>query len=76
MLPPAAITIILPSLPHCCPFRAPDTSGVKPKMMYASTKDFFKGFLDGIGAELQANEPSELSEDEIRERVLSNMTRK
>ncbi|KAF6260986.1 actin-depolymerizing factor AdfA [Scenedesmus sp. NREL 46B-D3] len=55
---------------------APDNSGVKPKMMYASTKDFFKGFLDGIGAELQANEPSEISEDEIRERVVSNMTRK
>lgn len=45
-------------------------------MMYASTKDFFKGFLDGIGAELQASEPAEISEDEIRERVLSNMTRK
>eukprot|EP00882_Tetradesmus_deserticola_P018876 GHRQ01020280.1.p1 GENE.GHRQ01020280.1~~GHRQ01020280.1.p1 ORF type:complete len:137 (-),score=46.83 GHRQ01020280.1:27-437(-) len=58
----------------CC--RAPDNSGVKPKMMYASTKDFFKGFLDGIGAELQANEPSEISEEEIRERVVSNMTRK
>eukprot|EP00775_Hariotina_reticulata_P006288 gene6288-6524_t len=55
---------------------APEHSGIKPKMMYASTKDFFKGFLDGIGAELQANEPSELSEGEIRERVLSNMTRK
>lgn len=55
---------------------APDHSGVKPKMMYASTKDFFKGFLDGIGAELQASEPAEISEDEIRERVLSNMTRK
>jgi cofilin len=56
--------------------RAPEHSGIKPKMMYASTKDFFKGFLDGIGAELQANEPSELSEEEIRDRVLSNMTRK
>lgn len=49
---------------------------MRPKMMYASTKDFFKGFLDGIGAELQANEPSELSEEEIRERVLGAMTRK
>ena len=45
-------------------------------MMYASTKDFFKGFLEGIGAELQANEPSEISEDEIKERVIGSMTRK
>ena len=56
--------------------RAPDSCGTRPKMMYASTKDFFKGFLDGIGAELQANEPSELGEDEMRERVESTMTRK
>ncbi len=49
---------------------------MRPKMMYASTKDFFKGFLDGIGAELQANEPGEISEEEIKERVISNMTRK
>lgn len=56
--------------------RAPDSCGMRPKMMYASTKDFFKGFLDGIGAELQANEPSELSEEEMKERVVSTMTRK
>ncbi len=45
-------------------------------MMFASTKDFFKGFLDGIGAELQATEPSELTEAEMRERVSQNLTRK
>ena len=45
-------------------------------MMYAATKDFFKGFLDGIGAELQANEPGELSEEELRLRVMGNLTRK
>lgn len=56
--------------------RAPDSCGMRPKMMYASTKDFFKGFLDGIGAELQANEPSELSEEEMQERVVASMTRK
>jgi len=49
---------------------------MRPKMMYASTKDFFKGFLDGIGAEMQANEPNELSEEEMKERVVSAMTRK
>ena len=56
--------------------RAPDTAQTRTKMMYASTKDFLKGFLDGVGAELQATEPSELGEDEMRERVVSNMTRK
>lgn len=45
-------------------------------MMYASTKDFFKGFLEGIGAELQANDPTELSEEEIKDRVIGSMTRK
>lgn len=56
--------------------RAPDGSGIKPKMMYASTKDFFKGFLEGIGAELQANDASEISEEEIKDRVIGSMTRK
>lgn len=45
-------------------------------MMYASTKDFFKGFLDGIGADLQATEPSEICEEAMREKVESAMTRK
>ena len=55
---------------------APDDAPTKAKMMYAATKDFFKGFLDGIGAELQANEPAELSEEELRLRVQGNLTRK
>ncbi|KAI8470585.1 MAG: actin-depolymerizing factor AdfA [Monoraphidium minutum] len=55
---------------------APDTAAIKAKMMYASTKDFFKGFLDGIGAELHATDDSELSEEEIRSRVTANITRK
>jgi hypothetical protein len=29
---------------------------IKTKMMYASTKDFFKGFLEGTGAELQVGD--------------------
>jgi len=31
---------------------APDSASVKNKMMYASTKDFFKGFMDGLAVEL------------------------
>jgi cofilin len=56
--------------------RAPNGAPTRTKMMYASTKDLFKGLLDGIGAELQANEPADLSEEELRERVVQNMTRK
>ncbi|GBF98059.1 hypothetical protein Rsub_10287 [Raphidocelis subcapitata] len=55
---------------------APESAPIKTKMMYAATKDFFKGFLDGTGAELQANEAADVSEEEIRSRVVTNLTRK
>mmetsp|Transcript_2982 Transcript_2982/g.5112 ORF Transcript_2982/g.5112 Transcript_2982/m.5112 type:complete len:334 (-) Transcript_2982:1741-2742(-) len=55
---------------------APETSPTKQKMMYASTKEFLKGFLDGLGAELQADSMSEMAEELLRERVGHNMTRK
>lgn len=38
-------------------------------MMYASTKDFFKGHLDGISAEFQASDYEEISEDVVEEAV-------
>lgn len=55
---------------------APETAHIKTKMMYASTKDFFKGFLEGTGAELQASEESEVSEEELKARVVANLSRK
>jgi cofilin len=55
---------------------APDNAPIKTKMMYASTKDFFKAFCDGVGAELQATDRDELAEEGMRERVVSGMTRK
>eukprot|EP00951_Prasinocladus_malaysianus_P010882 scaffold80177_cov41-Prasinocladus_malaysianus.AAC.3 len=45
-------------------------------MMYSSTKDFFKGQLDGISCSMQADDLSELTQDEIHSYVLQNMTRK
>lgn len=48
---------------------APDNAKVKSKMMYASTKDFFKGHLDGMSAEFQASDLDEISEKEISEVV-------
>ncbi|XP_048231233.1 actin-depolymerizing factor [Ricinus communis] len=37
---------------------SPDTSRVRSKMVYASSKDTFKRELDGIQLELQATDPS------------------
>lgn len=52
--------------------RAPDTSRVRSKMLYASSKDRFKRELDGIQVELQATDPSEMSMDIIKSRALWN----
>ena len=50
--------------------RSPDTSRVRMKMVYASSKDRFKRELDGIQVELQATDPSEMSFDIIKSRAL------
>ncbi|KAF3644347.1 Actin-depolymerizing factor 10, partial [Capsicum baccatum] len=49
---------------------SPDTSKVRMKMVYASSKDRFKRELDGIQVELQATDPSEMSFDIIKSRAL------
>ncbi|CAN6461735.1 unnamed protein product [Victoria cruziana] len=49
---------------------SPDTSRVRSKMLYASSKDRFKRELDGIQVELQATDPSEMGIDIIRGRAL------
>ncbi|KAL5994339.1 hypothetical protein ACLOJK_024388 [Asimina triloba] len=49
---------------------SPDTSKVRSKMLYASSKDRFKRELDGIQVELQATDPSEMSIDIIKGRAL------
>ncbi|KAJ8448714.1 hypothetical protein Cgig2_010601 [Carnegiea gigantea] len=50
--------------------RSPDTSKVRMKMVYASSKDRFKRELDGIQVELQATDPSEMSMDIIKARAI------
>ena len=50
--------------------RSPDSSRVRMKMVYASSKDRFKRELDGIQVELQATDPSEMSFDIIKSRAL------
>ncbi|XP_022774130.1 actin-depolymerizing factor 7 [Durio zibethinus] len=49
---------------------SPDSSKVRSKMVYASSKDRFKRELDGIQVELQATDPSEMSFDIIKGRAL------
>ena len=56
--------------------RAPDSSRIKSKMMYASTKDFFKGYLEGLNIEMQVNDIDELDEKEVAEAVRSTLARK
>ncbi|XP_043701209.1 actin-depolymerizing factor 1-like [Telopea speciosissima] len=48
---------------------SPDTSRVRSKMIYASSKDRFKRELDGIQVELQATDPTEMGLDVIKNRV-------
>ncbi|KAJ9506142.1 hypothetical protein QJQ45_016526 [Haematococcus lacustris] len=55
---------------------APLGSSIKSKMMYASTKDFLKGYLEGVGAELQGDTQEEITEQEVAQRVGAAMTRK
>lgn len=49
--------------------RCPDTSRVRSKMIYASSKDRFKRELDGIQVELQATDPTEMGLDVIKSRA-------
>ncbi|EOY13659.1 Uncharacterized protein TCM_032293 [Theobroma cacao] len=49
---------------------SPDTSRVRTKMLYASSKDNFKRQLDGIQVELQATDPNEMSLDIVKGRAL------
>ncbi|MED6136022.1 Actin-depolymerizing factor 7 [Stylosanthes scabra] len=49
---------------------SPDSSRVRMKMVYASSKDRFKRELDGIQVEIQATDPSEMSLDIVKARAL------
>ncbi|XP_006572866.2 actin-depolymerizing factor 7-like isoform X1 [Glycine soja] len=48
---------------------SPDTSKVRMKMVYASSKDRFKRELDGIQVDMQATDPSEMSLDLVKARA-------
>ncbi|MBA0713713.1 hypothetical protein Goshw_013747 [Gossypium schwendimanii] len=50
---------------------APDSSRIRSKMVYASSKDRFRKELDGVQVELQATDLSEMSYDIVKERAIS-----
>lgn len=52
-----------------CLLRAPDTSKVKQKMLYASSKDAIRKRLSGIATEIQATDSSEIAYETVLERV-------
>jgi len=46
-----------------------DNAGIRPKMLYASSKDALKKKLNGINEEYQATDRSELDLDEIKKKA-------
>eukprot|EP00420_Gonyaulax_spinifera_P037142 CAMPEP_0197870274 /NCGR_PEP_ID=MMETSP1439-20131203/1022_1 /TAXON_ID=66791 /ORGANISM="Gonyaulax spinifera, Strain CCMP409" /LENGTH=136 /DNA_ID=CAMNT_0043489165 /DNA_START=89 /DNA_END=499 /DNA_ORIENTATION=+ len=47
-----------------------DKTDVKSRMLYASSKEAIKKKLAGVMKELQANEPSDLNEDDCKKKML------
>jgi len=48
---------------------SPDDAGIQPKMVYASSKDAIKRALNGIAAELQANDEDDIEYQTILNKV-------
>ena len=55
---------------------SPDIAPIKQKMIYASTKEYFKNCLDGISLEIQGTDIAEVDADSMYEKVRAVMTRK
>ena len=56
--------VILPVLIQDVPpdfIRSPDDAKVKPKMLFASSRDAIRRSLDGIALEIQGTDPTEVS---------------
>eukprot|EP00210_Caulerpa_lentillifera_P002000 g1917.t1 len=54
---------------------APDCAPVKQKMMFASTKAFFKQSLDGIQVEMHVTDHTDLSDENVRTAIKATLTR-
>jgi cystathionine beta-lyase/cystathionine gamma-synthase len=51
--------------------RAPDTAKIKPKMLYAGTKDTVKKSLQGLQVEVQGTDKSEVSKEAVIDKCKS-----
>ena len=49
-------------------FRSPDVAKVKPKMVYASSKDALTSVLVGVMVKVNASDLSELTETIVKEK--------
>ncbi|OLY84376.1 Cofilin [Smittium mucronatum] len=49
--------------------RSPDTAKIRPKMLYASSKDAIRKRLDGINNEIQCTDLDEVSHKSVLEKV-------
>ena len=49
--------------------RSDDNASIKPKMLYASSKDALKKTLTGINEEFQATDRGDLDEAEIKKKA-------
>jgi len=48
----------------------PETSGIKQKMVYATTNQTLKKLFEGIGCHLQATDASEVEKSEVLARLI------
>ncbi|GAB2220708.1 hypothetical protein Droror1_Dr00008375 [Drosera rotundifolia] len=48
---------------------SPSTARVRPRMLYATSKETFKRVLDGFHYEIQATDPAEMDLEVLRERA-------
>ena len=58
-----------------CVFRIPDKSGIKKKMVYASSQDALLKKLPGLACVHQATDFDELVEEDIINKISANRTK-
>jgi len=49
--------------------RSPSVARIRPKMLYATSKDRFRRELQGIHYEIQATDPTEMELEVLQERA-------
>ena len=54
---------------HDIGIRAPSSSRIRAKMLYATSRDRFRRELDGVHYEIQATDPTEMDLEVIKDRA-------